>query len=74
MYKYMERHDCKKGELYVVGIVVGCNYQGLGIGKDLFKEAEQYCASNRYSFMSLAVVSSNPRAKALYEKIEYKTI
>ncbi len=74
MNKHIEQHSCNEGELYISNVVVGSKYQGLGIGRELFNRVEQYSKQENYSCITLAVASSNTRAKKLYEKLGFNTI
>jgi RimJ/RimL family protein N-acetyltransferase len=47
-------------------------YRGGGIGSALMKQGAAWAKHHGYEFIRLGVLDSNPRAKALYERLGYR--
>lgn len=47
-------------------------YRGGGIGSALMKQGAAWAKHNGYEFIRLGVLDTNPRAKALYERLGYR--
>ena len=62
----------KADEVYVDGIAVASQARGLGIGTRLLAEIRQTARSHGKRYVRLDVIDSNPRAKALYERVGYR--
>ncbi len=45
-----------------------------GIGSKLIEALLEYSKSNEYKQVKLDVINENPRAKALYERVGFKSI
>ncbi|HEX9774642.1 MAG TPA: GNAT family N-acetyltransferase [Actinomycetota bacterium] len=53
------------------GITVARDYRGLGVGSALIEAAESWALEHDVSIMRLGVFVTNPRARALYERLGY---
>ncbi|RLG95938.1 hypothetical protein DRO27_03190 [Candidatus Bathyarchaeota archaeon] len=62
----------KMSRLGSLGVSVKDGYRGIGIGKDLMKEAEKHAIHMRLKSLKLDVFENNEPAIALYEKMGYK--
>ncbi len=62
----------KMSHLGSLGVSVKDGYRGIGIGKDLMKEAEKHAIHMRLKSVKLDVFENNEPAIALYEKMGYK--
>ena len=62
------------GELQMDGIAVSENARGLGIGTALLNETFKEAEKRGLNAVSLDVIDSNPRAKALYERMGFETV
>jgi ribosomal protein S18 acetylase RimI-like enzyme len=59
------------GELYVDGVAVAESMRGKGIGSRLFATLERIASKRGSRRISLAVVDTNPQARALYERLGF---
>ncbi len=57
---------------YIFDISVKEEYQGLGIGKNLMKTAEEFLQMAGMKYVGLNVTSSNEKAVKFYESLNYK--
>lgn len=48
------------------------DYRGGGLGSALMRQGSAWAKANGYDFIRLGVLDSNPRAKALYERLGYR--
>jgi ribosomal protein S18 acetylase RimI-like enzyme len=64
-------HTTGNDELYVDGIAVASEMRGKGIGSHLFEMLEQVALNKRVKTISLEVIDTNPRAKALYQRLGF---
>jgi ribosomal protein S18 acetylase RimI-like enzyme len=64
-------HKAPPGDLYLDGIAVEPSQQGQGIGTALITAFEQRARDNGFASVSLEVIDTNPRAKALYVRMGY---
>lgn len=64
-------HRTGPDEFYVDGIVVADDMRGRGVGSRLLAMLEEIAASKGGRAVSLEVIDTNPRARALYERIGY---
>lgn len=63
--------DCEPSTLLMDGIFVEPNARGHGVGKALLLAIEKHAASSRLQRVRLDVIDTNPRARALYERLGY---
>ena len=66
--------EVQPGELQMDGIAVSENARGLGIGTALLNETFSEAKKRNLNAVSLDVIATNPRAKALYERMGFKTV
>ena len=64
-------HTTSTDELYVDGVAVASEMRGKGIGSHLFDLLEQAVLKKRIKTISLEVIDTNPRAKALYQRLGF---
>jgi ribosomal protein S18 acetylase RimI-like enzyme len=64
-------HTTSTDELYVDGVAVAHEMRGEGIGSHLFDLLERAASKKRIRTISLDVIDTNPRAKALYEHLGF---
>ena len=64
-------HRTTPDELYVDGVAVADDMRGNGIGSRLFELLEKKATKNNIRKISLEVIDSNPRARALYERLGF---
>lgn len=57
--------------LFLLGLIVRPEWQGLGLGTQALNWLEQYCPA-MVRAIELQVHASNPRAQALYERMGYQ--
>ena len=67
-------HTIGTDELYVDGVAVASEMRGKGIGSHLFELLEQAVLKKRIKTISLEVIDTNPRAKALYERLGFVVV
>jgi ribosomal protein S18 acetylase RimI-like enzyme len=67
-------HKIEPGELYLDGVAVLDTQRKKGIGSRLISEFEKIGREKGYDRVTLEVIDTNPRAKALYERLGYKTV
>lgn len=67
-------HPTKPGEFYVEGVAVSEEMRGQGIGSRLFSQLEKMVLKKGAGTISLEVVDTNPKAKALYERLGFRAI
>jgi ribosomal protein S18 acetylase RimI-like enzyme len=67
-------HTVGSDELYVDGVAVASEMRGKGIGSHFFELIEQAVSKKRIKTISLEVIDTNPRAKALYERLGFKAV
>jgi RimJ/RimL family protein N-acetyltransferase len=48
------------------------DYRGSGLGSAMMRQGAAWAKHNGYEFIRLGVLDSNPRAKALYERLGYR--
>lgn len=70
----MLHHTTGADELYVDGVAVASEMRGKGIGSHLFELLEQAALAKRIKKISLEVIDTNPRAKALYERLGFVAV
>lgn len=63
--------DAPEGVLQMDGICVAEAARGKGVGSALFAELFAMAAEQGYHAVTLDVIDSNPRAKALYERLGF---
>ena len=63
--------DAPKGTLQMDGICVAETARGLGVGSALFDALFGYARQNGFTHITLDVIDTNPRAKALYERLGF---
>ncbi|MHA1289734.1 MAG: GNAT family N-acetyltransferase, partial [Candidatus Thorarchaeota archaeon] len=63
-----------KDALYLDTIAVDEHNRGRGVGKLLIDEIIQFARKKGFSFVKLAVVNTNSRAKSLYERLGFKEV
>ncbi len=64
----------KPGEIVMDGIAVRSNPRVSGIGSTLLDEIIKYAKQHGYNSVRLDVIDTNPRAKALYERLGFRTV
>ncbi len=64
-------HSTNVDEFHVDGVAVAHEMRGKGIGSCLFDLLEQTAAKKNIRTISLEVIDTNPRAKALYEQLGF---
>ena len=62
------------GDLYLDGIAVAPAHRGQGIGTALITAFENRARDNGFATVSLEVIDTNLRAKALYKRLGYRKI
>ena len=67
----MLRHRTASNELYVDGVAVVDEMRGKGIGSHLFNRLERIAAKNKVRRISLEVIDTNQKARALYEQLGF---
>ncbi len=67
-------HKTASDELYVDGVAVADEMRGKGIGSQLFELLERIASKKGIRTISVEVIDSNPRAKALYERLGFVLI
>jgi ribosomal protein S18 acetylase RimI-like enzyme len=67
-------HATSSDELYVDGVAVAHEMRGQGIGTHLFDLLERLALKKGIRTISLEVIDTNPRAKALYENIGFVVV
>ncbi|MCK8483468.1 GNAT family N-acetyltransferase [Aliiroseovarius sp. S2029] len=67
----MLERDAPKGTLQMDGICVAETARGQGVGSALFDALFEYARSNGFTHVTLDVIDTNPRAKALYERLGF---
>jgi ribosomal protein S18 acetylase RimI-like enzyme len=68
----MANHRPARDELYVDGVAVAAEARGQGIGTLLMDEAAAIARETGKRWLRLDVISTNPRAQALYERLGYR--
>ncbi len=68
------RKPAPKRDLLMNGIAVDENFRGKGIGKQLFDALFSWAKSHDYEAIHLDVIDENPRAKKLYQKLNFVEI
>lgn len=63
-------NDSDYGYLYSLRVMTP--FQGLGIGTQLILQAEQLMQERQFAYSTIAVAKDNPRARRLYERLDYK--
>jgi ribosomal protein S18 acetylase RimI-like enzyme len=58
--------------LQMDGICVSASARGKGVGSALFDALFAYARKRDYSYITLDVIDTNPRAKALYERLGFE--
>lgn len=69
----LERHP-RSGELLLDGICVDSSVRGLGIGTALLDAATELARERGATSVRLSVIDSNPRARALYERLGFEAV
>ncbi|KRA24841.1 hypothetical protein ASD65_10700 [Microbacterium sp. Root61] len=64
----------RAGELLLDGLSVASQSRGLGVGSRLLGEAIIMAESQGMKQVRLSVVDSNPRARALYERLGFRAV
>ncbi len=67
-------HATRPDELYVDGVAVAHDMRGQGIGTHLFELLERVAIRKGIRMISLEVIDTNPRAKALYEHMGFLAV
>lgn len=67
----MLERDAPKGTLQMDGICVAETSRGQGVGSALFDALFDYARQNGFTHVTLDVIDTNPRAKALYERLGF---
>jgi ribosomal protein S18 acetylase RimI-like enzyme len=67
-------HTPGADELYVDGVAVAHEMRGQGIGSRMFNLLERTASAKGIRIISLEVIDTNPRAKALYEHLGFSTM
>ncbi len=67
----MLHHRTASDELYVDGVAVADEMRGKGIGSQLFDRLERIAAKKSVRQISLEVIDTNQRARALYEHLGF---
>ncbi len=67
-------HTTSTDELYIDGVAVAHEMRGKGIGSRLFDLLERSASKKRIRTISLEVIDTNPRAKALYEHLGFEVM
>jgi len=62
----------KEGELLLDAICVNAKTRGMGVGSGLLQKIQHYAKNQNYQSIRLDVVDTNPRAKALYQKMGFE--
>lgn len=65
-------HKAKGDELYIDGIVVADEMRGRGVGSKLFEQVVEHAKKENLEYITLEVIDTNPKAKALYERLGFK--
>ena len=60
--------------LQMDGVCVSASARGQGVGSTLFDALFAHAKANGYSYVTLDVIDTNPRAKALYEKLGFEAV
>lgn len=68
------QHKVSKDEFYLDGVAVSDTMRGQGVGTKLLEILEESAKTNGISKITLDVIDTNPRAKALYERHGYQEI
>ncbi len=64
-------HGAGENEVYVEGVAVAQEMRGKGIGSAMFHVLEKQALGMGIQTLSLEVVDTNPKARALYEKLGF---
>ncbi|WP_418179196.1 GNAT family N-acetyltransferase [Aliarcobacter lanthieri] len=64
--------ECFEDEFYIDTVSVNPSFQGRGIAKELFDFATKKAKEEGFKKLSLLVDFENPKAKALYEKLDFQ--
>lgn len=67
-------HKIENGELYLDGIAVADSMRKKGIGTRLISEFESLAKTNGHDRVTLEVIDTNPKARALYRRLGYKRV
>ena len=67
-------HKTASDELYVDGVAVEDDMRGKGIGSQLFDLLERIASKKEIRTISLEIIDTNPRAKALYKRLGFVAI
>jgi len=54
------------------GVCVSASARGKGVGSALFDALFDYAHEHDYRYITLDVIDTNPRAKALYERLGFE--
>jgi ribosomal protein S18 acetylase RimI-like enzyme len=68
----LAEHTPRDDEIYVDGIAVAPAWRSRGIGRRLLAEIGVIARAQGKDYVRLDVVDTNPRARALYERVGYK--
>lgn len=71
---FLLHHETKSDEWYIDGIAVKEEMRGLGIGTKLLGHLEEGARNNGIHKITLEVINTNPRAKALYQRFGFREI
>lgn len=69
----LDRH-ARDGELLLDGVCVGASVRGRGIGTALLTAAVDLARDRAATSVRLSVIDSNPRARALYERLGFTAV
>jgi len=64
----------RRDDLYISSLAVAPEFRGRGIGTQLLSAAESLARELRFRQVSLNVVNTNPRARALYVRLGYRVV
>jgi len=64
----------KTEELLMDGIAVHPDSRGKGVGSNLLEKIAKYAQENKFTSVRLDVIDINPKAKKLYERMDFKAV
>ena len=70
----MLERTCADDTLQMDGICVGSPARGKGVGSALFDALFAHARERNYTYITLDVIDTNPRAKQLYERLGFKVV
>lgn len=72
--EFSPEDETEAGEFYIDCVGIHPNYQGRGIGSQLFNFLMEEYVGQRKENLGLLVDIDNPKAKKLYQRLGFKTI